>query len=136
MAELPIKFQTLVTNDDRRIGVATLNAPRSLNALSLEMIDLLSDKLADWAVDPEIVVVWLEGAGDKAFCAGGDVVGLYRAITGASGDDDFPTRYFTAEYRLDFLQAGDVNRCCDCNGFPPEVRPHPGEDVSKIVFVL
>ncbi|SFH46024.1 enoyl-CoA hydratase/isomerase family protein [Modicisalibacter xianhensis] len=102
MAELPIKFETLATNDERRIGVATLNAPRSLNALSLEMIDLLSDKLADWAADPEIVVVWLEGAGDKAFCAGGDVVGLYRAITGASGDDDFPARYFTAEYRLDY----------------------------------
>lgn len=103
MAELPIKFQELATRDARRIGVATLNAPKSLNALSLEMIELLAEKLDTWALDPDVSVVWLDGAGDKAFCAGGDVVSLYRAITDGSPVEkgDYPTRYFTAEYRLD-----------------------------------
>ncbi|GHA83971.1 enoyl-CoA hydratase/isomerase family protein [Modicisalibacter luteus] len=105
MAEQPVKFQEIATRDEKRIGVASLNAPKSLNALSLEMIELLGDRLARWADDPEVAVVWLEGAGDKAFCAGGDVVGLYRAIVGESNDDttdDYPTRYFAAEYRLDY----------------------------------
>jgi len=88
--------------------VATLNAPKSLNALSLEMIRQLDAKLEAWAVDRSIVAVWLEGSGDKAFCAGGDVVALYRSLTeegenrGAGRDGLFAETYFATEYRLDY----------------------------------
>lgn len=102
-----VRLHTLATADGHRIGVITLDAPKSLNALSLEMIDVIQPQLDAWANDPEIVAVWLEGAGDKAFCAGGDVVALHRAIvTGATGhdpeaSDGFVARYFSHEYRLD-----------------------------------
>ncbi|CAM3406317.1 enoyl-CoA hydratase/isomerase family protein [Halomonas lysinitropha] len=108
MSDLAVLFDELPTRDGGRIGVATLNAPKSLNALSLEMIRQLEAKLDAWAVDRSVVAVWLEGSGDKAFCAGGDVVALYRSLTeegenrGAGPDGLFAETYFTAEYRLDF----------------------------------
>ncbi|WP_110630835.1 enoyl-CoA hydratase/isomerase family protein [Salinicola salarius] len=107
-----VRFDTLSTADGYRIGVITLDAPKSLNALSLGMIDALQARLDAWAADEAIVAVWLEGAGDKAFCAGGDVIALYRAIvegrTNADpeavahrNDESFVARYFSHEYRLD-----------------------------------
>ncbi len=107
MSDLAVCFDELPTRGGGRVGVARLNAPKSLNALSLEMIQRLEAKLDAWAVDRSVVAVWLEGAGDKAFCAGGDVVALYRSLTeegdnrGAGRDGLFAETYFTAEYRLD-----------------------------------
>ncbi|WP_068808851.1 enoyl-CoA hydratase/isomerase family protein [Thauera phenolivorans] len=91
----------------RRFGHATLNAPASLNALSLEMIDRLAPRLDAWAADPGIVGVVLDGAGDKAFCAGGDVRSLHRAIRAAheAGETVAPPpvrAFFEHEYRLDY----------------------------------
>ncbi|WP_163557467.1 enoyl-CoA hydratase/isomerase family protein [Halomonas sp. NO4] len=108
MTDLAVIFDELPTRDGGRIGVATLNAPKSLNALSLEMARQLDAKLDAWAVDRSIVAVWLEGAGDKAFCAGGDIVALYRSMTeegenrGSGRDSVFAETYFTTEYRLDY----------------------------------
>ncbi|MGJ7456231.1 enoyl-CoA hydratase/isomerase family protein [Halomonas sp. MA07-2] len=107
MSDLPVRFDELPTGDGGRIGVATLNAPKSLNALSLEMVHQIEAKLDAWAVDRSVVAVWLEGSGDKAFCAGGDVVALYRSLTeegenrGAGRDSLLAETYFTAEYHLD-----------------------------------
>ncbi|WP_280548304.1 enoyl-CoA hydratase/isomerase family protein [Halomonas sp. 11-S5] len=108
MSDLAVLFDELPTRDGGRIGVATLNAAKSLNALSLEMIRQLEAKLEAWAVDRNVVAVWLEGSGEKAFCAGGDVVALYRSLTeegdnrGAGRDGIFAETYFTTEYRLDY----------------------------------
>ncbi|PMR69037.1 enoyl-CoA hydratase/isomerase family protein [Halomonas heilongjiangensis] len=108
MSDLAVIFDELPTRDGGRIGVATLNAAKSLNALSLEMIRQLEAKLEAWAVDRSVVAVWLEGAGDRAFCAGGDVVALYRSMTeegenrGAGRDSVFAETYFSAEYHLDY----------------------------------
>lgn len=103
MSELAVRTHELPTRDGGCIGVATLNAPVSLNALSLEMIHLLRAKLDAWEHDERIVAVWLEGAGDKAFCAGGDIVALYRAMNGGMDEAKvFATTYFSAEYALDY----------------------------------
>ncbi|MDN3556312.1 enoyl-CoA hydratase/isomerase family protein [Halomonas maura] len=107
MSNLTVCFDELPTRGGGRVGVARLNAPKSLNALSLEMIQRLAAKLDTWAVDRSVVAVWLEGAGDKALCAGGDVVALYRSLAEhddtlvAERDGLFAETYFTAEYRLD-----------------------------------
>ncbi len=89
----------------RRFGHATLNAPQRLNALSLDMIDRLAPQLAAWAEDSEIVGVLLDGSGDKAFCAGGDVAALYRAIKAVPAGQAAPeiATFFEHEYRLDHL---------------------------------
>lgn len=84
------------------IGMATLNAPASLNALSLEMVDLLHARLQAWRDDPRIRAVWLEGAGERAFCAGGDVARVYREQL-AHPDGGYARDFFSREYQLDYL---------------------------------
>ncbi|MET0332634.1 MAG: enoyl-CoA hydratase/isomerase family protein, partial [Rhizobacter sp.] len=71
--DAPVIFSLIRTADGRAFGRATLNAPASLNALSLAMVDLLDPQLAAWSVDEQIVGVVLDAVGDKAFCAGADL---------------------------------------------------------------
>lgn len=56
-------------------GIITLNRPKALNALNLEMIRLIYPQLKKWENDRNMKMVILKAAGDKAFCAGGDVRG-------------------------------------------------------------
>ncbi|OWQ91013.1 enoyl-CoA hydratase [Roseateles aquatilis] len=102
-ADAPVLFRTLLTASGHRFGHATLNAPASLNALTLPMVDALQARLSAWADDPGIAGVVLDGGGEKAFCAGGDVVGLHRAMR-AAGAGNVPrdaADFFEREYRLD-----------------------------------
>ena len=71
MKESSVRVEELSTSGDLRIGVATLNAEKSLNALNLAMIRLFHAQLLQWAADPDIAGVVLRGAGEMAFCAGG-----------------------------------------------------------------
>lgn len=82
------------------IAVATLNAPKSLNSLTMDMVKLLTTLLNQWQDDDSIACVVLRGSGDRALCAGGDVVKLRdSAIAGDGAAADF----FEKEYRLDYL---------------------------------
>jgi enoyl-CoA hydratase/carnithine racemase len=97
-----VVFETARTVDGLLIGFATLNAPKSLNALNFEMIELLESQLTAWAGDTNIAMVVIKGAGEKAFCAGGDVVSLHHAM--AHGEpSSLVEAFFTQEYRLDYL---------------------------------
>ena len=69
--EPAVILETLPSSDGYNIGVATLNAPKSLNALTLEMVELLTPQLEAWQQDDSIVCVVLRGSGDRALCAGG-----------------------------------------------------------------
>lgn len=84
-----------------RIGLITLDAPQSLNALSEAMINEMQATLDQWADDPSICLVLLWGNGERGFCAGGDIRELYSALDGPDGHQH-AVRYFTAEYRLDY----------------------------------
>jgi len=99
-----VQFEERTTGSGHLIGRATLNAPRSLNALSLEMIQALDQQIADWQARDEIVAIWLEGAGGKALSAGGDVVALHGAMVKHAGQsrNPFAEQYFATEYRLDY----------------------------------
>lgn len=101
--DAPVLFREVAATNGRRIGYAQLNAEKSLNALSLPMIRLLDPQLQRWAADPAIACVVLHGAGDKAFCAGGDVRSLYRAILDHRGPPPNAANleFFDEEYRLD-----------------------------------
>ena len=93
-------------NDDilfgRKGGVGTvlLNRPHALNAFTLGMYRQFDPMLRGWADDPEIHIALIEGAGDRAFCAGGDVRAVYEAGKGISGDRDFTSVFFAEEYRI------------------------------------
>jgi enoyl-CoA hydratase len=83
-------------------GIAdiTLNRPEAMNALTLEMAEDLMTQLTAWSLDDGIRAVVIRGAGDRAFCAGGDIRALYDAKqTGGPLTVDF----FRAEYRLNHL---------------------------------
>jgi len=62
------------------LGVMTLNRPKALNSLSHGMILEMEKVLPQWEEDPAVKAVIVRGAGDRAFCAGGDVAGLYREM--------------------------------------------------------
>lgn len=85
-----------------RIGIASLDAEKSLNALTLPMIEALDAKLRQWAEDEQIACVLLRGNGPKAFCAGGDVVQLVQQCREHPGEvPPLARRFFADEYRLD-----------------------------------
>ncbi len=79
------------------LALVTLNRPKALNALTLGMIRAMQPQMAAWASDETVKAVVVRGAGEKAFCAGGDV----RAVWQAGKDGDRLTRdFFYEEYRL------------------------------------
>jgi enoyl-CoA hydratase len=81
-----------------RAGRITLNRPAALNALSWAMALEIEKALDTWADDGEVSAVIIDGAGEKAFCAGGDIAELYRA--GRAGDYDYGRNFWADEYRL------------------------------------
>lgn len=106
-AEAPAVLSEWETVDGQRIGVITLNVPKTLNSLTLEMIDLMDPQLRTWAEDAGIVAIYLRGTGDRAFCAGGDIQALYHSMK-ANHDagalvDHYAETFFEREYRLDHL---------------------------------
>lgn len=98
-----VSLREIPTACGRRFGHATLDSPKTLNALTLPMIDRLAAALDTWLAVPAIAGILLEGAGGKAFCAGGDVAALYRAIKAAGGRPvPEAAHFFEREYRLDY----------------------------------
>lgn len=99
-----VLFSELPTRCGRVIARATLNAPKSLNALSLEMIQALSQQLDAWEQRDDVVAIWLDGAGGKAFCAGGDIVQMHKSMVKHAGEgrNPFTEQYFAEEYALDY----------------------------------
>jgi len=98
-----VRFEEISTQHGLRLGFAKLNAEKSLNALAHDMIRLLDAQLRRWAADPQIACVILHGAGEKAFCAGGDIRSLYQVLKEHPDTVPNPTAlaFFTDEYRLD-----------------------------------
>ncbi|MCM2379797.1 enoyl-CoA hydratase/isomerase family protein [Pseudomonas marginalis] len=80
------------------IGHLTLNRPAGLNALTLQMVRSLTSQLQAWADDPQVYAVVLRGAGEKAFCAGGDIRSLYDSF---KNGDTLHQDFFVEEYALD-----------------------------------
>lgn len=99
-------FEELTCLGKSKIGIAQLNAPKTLNGLSLEMTRLLSQKLEQWAQDACIAIVILRGSGDKAFCAGGDLHTLHHSMTenvsGPPVNNAYAATFFAEEYTLDY----------------------------------
>ena len=67
------------------IGLVILNRPKALNALTLTMVREMTPQMQSWATYPEVKAVVVRSAGDRGFCAGGDIRALYE-----SGRDKTP----------------------------------------------
>jgi enoyl-CoA hydratase/carnithine racemase len=79
------------------LGIITLNRPKALNSLSHGMILEMEKVIPQWEKDAAVKAVVVRGAGDRAFCAGGDVAGLYREMrddpSGTTRRDFFRDEY-------------------------------------------
>ena len=96
-----VLFEERPSRHGYRIGIATLDAAPSLNALSLPMLEALAPRLQAWQDDPDIACVLLRANGSKAFCAGGDVRQLAETCLARPGEvPSLARRFFADEYRL------------------------------------
>ena len=58
---------------DGAVGRLTLNRPKALHALTLGMCELMTEALLAWRDDPAVELILLDHAGERGFCAGGDI---------------------------------------------------------------
>ena len=94
---------TVITRRDGRVGRILLNRPRALNALTGSMIRACAAILEIWRDDPHVQAVVIEGAGDRAFCAGGDIRALRDLYL--AGHHDEVNQFFAEEYALNLMIA-------------------------------
>ncbi|MDP2697854.1 enoyl-CoA hydratase/isomerase family protein [Thalassospira sp.] len=85
------------------VGYILLDRPKALNALNLPMVDAMMAQLRQWEKDPAIAVIVIEGAGERAFCAGGDIRGLYDARQ--RNDVTLLDAFYRREYQLNHFIA-------------------------------
>lgn len=83
---------------ESRAGRITLTREAALNALSYDMCLSIDAALKAWARDDQVALVIFDAAGDKAFCAGGDIAELYE--TGTKGDFAYGRTFWRDEYRM------------------------------------
>ncbi|GHA33728.1 enoyl-CoA hydratase/isomerase family protein [Photobacterium aphoticum] len=124
-----VNIQVLPSTEGFHIGVAELDNPASLNALTYDMLAQLHEALAHWQDDDTVACVVIHAVGEKAFCAGGDVRAMYlqmhqaREVVQEAEQADstqvgqepslrheaalkamqYLTDYFTLEYQTDYL---------------------------------
>ena len=81
----------------------TLNNIKTLNSLDMDMIHLLWEQLTEWHKNPSKVprVVFMRGAGEKAFCAGGDIKSIYDGGVNEI-NPNVPKEFFAREYIVDY----------------------------------
>lgn len=95
--------ETVIARRDGRIGRILLNRPQALNALDLPMIRACTQALQAWRDEPGVHAVVIEGAGDRAFCAGGDVRALRQYEL--DGEHYKAETFFREEYELNLMVA-------------------------------
>ncbi|RCN49591.1 enoyl-CoA hydratase/isomerase family protein [Ancylostoma caninum] len=85
--------------------VLTLNRPKALNALNLPMIREMYPRMREWEDAKDVNLIILKGSGEKAFCAGGDVLAVIRSAKAAKegGTSTIHKDFFKEEYHLNHL---------------------------------
>ena len=90
----------VIVRIEGRVGRLTLNRPQALHALTTNMCRLITEALLAWRNNPAVQLVLLDHAGERGFCAGGDIRML--ADSGA-GDGVAAREFFFTEYQLNHL---------------------------------
>jgi enoyl-CoA hydratase len=90
----------IIARIEGRVGRLTLNRPKALHSLTTPMCLAISSALLAWREDPAVELVLIDHAGERGFCAGGDI----RMMAEAGRDDpDAGATFFLAEYRMNAL---------------------------------
>lgn len=88
----------ILTHKHGRVGHISLNRPKALHALTLDMCHAMSAALAEWADDDEVEAVILDHAEGRGFCAGGDIAFLRDSALNDGGTSG--RKFFHDEYQL------------------------------------
>ena len=92
--------EDVIARKEGAVGRITLNRPKALHALTTDMCRAMTDALLAWREDPGVQLVMLDHAGERGFCAGGDI----RMLAESGAGDGFAAReFFFTEYRLNHL---------------------------------
>jgi enoyl-CoA hydratase len=102
MSEAVLHDGDIIVRGLRTLRRITLNRPKALNAVTLDMAVAMTGLLRSWAQDPGVGAILLDGAGERAFCAGGDIRALYDA---AKSGDRLPDQFWATEYHLNVMIA-------------------------------
>ncbi len=102
MSGIVVQESEVIVREERALRRITLNRPKALNALTLDMAVAMTRLLRSWATDPAVGAVLIDGAGERALCAGGDIRALYDA---AKSGDTLPEKFWATEYHLNVLIA-------------------------------
>ena len=91
--------------EERSASIAEwkLNAPKVLNSVDTEMCNLMIAEMKRWdAASSQPRVLMMSGMGGKAFCAGGDIVSIYKAHNTEGADKSVKSEFFAREFLLDY----------------------------------
>src|SRR5580698_10707327 len=102
MSEVLLRDGDVVVRALGALRRITLNRPQALNAITLDMAETITAFMREWADDPAAGAVLIDGAGGRAFAAGGDIRALYDA---AKSGGALPEKFWATEYRLNVLIA-------------------------------
>lgn len=100
---MPFSDKELIARKENGVMTVTLNRPEALNALTLEMVRILAAGLSRWEKDDSVKAVVFDGAGGRAFCAGGDIKASYNLgmqYRRGTVDESVLSIFFAEEYRL------------------------------------
>lgn len=96
MTQLQLKTDRMIASVENGVGWMTFNQPEKRNAVSYDMWTAIPEIISSFAADPEVRVIVMKGAGDKAFVSGADIsefeekrntpeqVEIYEEATGAA----------------------------------------------------
>lgn len=102
-----IKFKEHKKLDASVLLEIELNNPKKMNVLNLEIMFALNKKIKEWQNKKELSVVFIHSAGEKAFCAGGDIVQIYSKILESKKKGEDPALgtgdFFRTEYGTDYM---------------------------------
>src|SRR4029079_18649864 len=109
------------------VGVITFNNPDKRNAMSLEMWEGLGHALVELRDDPDVRVVILIGAGDKAFVSGADIGQFEKTRHNAAASEEYSKRSeaqraLLASYPKPTIAC--IRGFCLGGGLPGEMAPH------------
>ncbi len=102
MNETVLQEGDVIVRALRALRHVTLNRPKALNALTLDMAVTVTALLRSWAEDPAVGAILLDGAGERGLCAGGDIRALYDA---AKSGSRLPEQFWATEYHLNVMIA-------------------------------
>jgi enoyl-CoA hydratase len=92
--------ETIVSRIEGCAGRLSLNRPKAIHALDLDMVLAMTASLIEWLHEPQVEAVLIDHHDGRGFCAGGDVVTIAKSTQGTGAA---ASAFFFNEYRLNHL---------------------------------